>query len=433
MGKIVVSGIGKAYKRYNKKWNRIIEWLSVKPVTKHSLKWVIRNISFTINPGESVGIMGVNGAGKSTLLKLITGTTTPTEGSIEFSGKIAALLELGMGFHPDFTGRQNVYMAGQLIGLSTTEINRLIPEIEQFAEIGDYIDEPVRTYSSGMQVRLAFSVATAVRPDILIVDEALSVGDAYFQSKCFKRISDFKDAGTTLLLVTHSVSDVVKHCERALLIDNGRIIADSSAKDVTNKYLDMLFGGVNSAKNKITEKTSNSNEVSTGFYSNGTEDIFHEHPLYNKNEHRWGNGSAKIIDYNIVANESVYPTKINSGDYVDFSFKVHFSAGYERVVPGFLIKTIEGIFLYGTNSFISNKGDDFISVESGDIKIFKFSLPMNLNEGNYLISFGISSGDPLKELTPLDRRYDSVLVYVNRPIQFWGIVDMNANFEYVSV
>jgi lipopolysaccharide transport system ATP-binding protein len=192
MGTITVTNLGKAYKQYPSRWSRLAEWLLPGDKPRHNLHWVLQDINFTVNPGEAVGIVGINGAGKSTLLKMITGTTQPTTGSVQLTGRVAALLELGMGFHPDFTGRQNAFMAGQLLGFSVEEIARLMPNIEAFAEIGDYIDQPVRVYSSGMQMRLAFSVATATRPDILIVDEALSVGDAYFVHKSFGRIKQFR-------------------------------------------------------------------------------------------------------------------------------------------------------------------------------------------------------------------------------------------------
>ena len=202
MGTIKVSGAGKAYRQYASRWQRLAEWIVPYSRVRHQLKWVLQDVSFTLEPGHSVGIIGLNGAGKSTLLKLISGTTLPTTGSVSVSGRVAALLELGMGFHPDFTGRQNAYMAGQLIGLRTDEISALMPEIEAFAEIGDYLDMPVRVYSSGMQMRLAFSIATCKRPDVLIVDEALSVGDGYFQHKSFDRIRAFSEQGTTLLILT---------------------------------------------------------------------------------------------------------------------------------------------------------------------------------------------------------------------------------------
>ncbi|PHV07836.1 ABC transporter ATP-binding protein [Janthinobacterium sp. BJB412] len=236
MGSIHVSQLGKAYKQYPGRWSRLLEWLTPGPARRHHLKWVLRDINFSIAPGEAVGLIGVNGAGKSTLLKLITGTTQPSCGQVRVAGRVAALLELGMGFHPDFSGRQNALMAGQLIGLGVDEVQALMPAIEAFAEIGDYIDQPVRIYSSGMQVRLAFAVATAVRPDILIVDEALAVGDVFFQQKCYARIRAYCRAGTTLLFVSHAMDALYSLCQRAILIDGGRIALDGTPRAAIDLY-----------------------------------------------------------------------------------------------------------------------------------------------------------------------------------------------------
>lgn len=223
MGYLRVYNLGKVYKRYPNDRARLLEWLyPARP--RHQQYWVLRGISFEVAPGEAIGLIGNNGAGKSTLLKMVVGTTQPSEGQVDLGGRVAALLELGMGFHPQFSGRQNAYMSGQILGFSGAQMTKLMPEIEAFAEIGDYLDQPLRTYSSGMQVRLAFSVATAVRPEILIVDEALSVGDAYFQQKSFDRIRQFRDAGTTLLIVSHNPSTVKTLCSRALLLDEGLVV-----------------------------------------------------------------------------------------------------------------------------------------------------------------------------------------------------------------
>lgn len=426
MGTLVVNNISKAYKRYPGKWARAREWVTGKPT--HDKTWVLRDINFTIQAGEAVGIVGVNGAGKSTLLKIITGTTQPTTGSVHIRGRVAALLELGMGFHPDFTGRQNAFMAGQLLGLRAEEIAACMSAIEAFAEIGDYIDRPVRMYSSGMQMRLAFSVATAVRPDVLIVDEALSVGDAYFQAKCYQRINQFKEQGTTLILVSHSAGDVVKHCERAIMLKGGRIEMDGVSRAVTNRYMDELFG-----KRKVSEEASAAPDtVAEQALLNGSEDLFDTRPGYHAEEHRWGHGGAVILDYLVAAGGQDYPSRIDANARTDFYFKVRFDKDFDNVVPGFLIKTLEGIFLYGTNSFVSTQGQECISACTGDVKVFRFSLPLTLNEGHYLVSFGISSGDPLHELVPLDRRYDSVLIHVGRALQFWGIVDLEASFHCVE-
>src|SRR5689334_9243192 len=240
MGHIRVTGLGKAYKQYPTRWSRLAEWLIPFSPIRHRQHWVLQDVTFQIAPGESVGIVGVNGAGKSTLLKMITGTTQPTCGEIHLRGRVAALLELGMGFHPDFTGRQNAVMAGQLLGMQVEEIEALMAEIEAFAEIGEAIDHPVRTYSSGMQMRLAFSVATARRPDILIVDEALSVGDAYFQHKSFERIRSFRRAGTTLLIVSHDRSAIQSICDSAILLEAGHMAMHDKPEAVMDYYNALL-------------------------------------------------------------------------------------------------------------------------------------------------------------------------------------------------
>lgn len=236
MGHIRVTGLGKAYKQYPNRWARLAEWLIPFSPIRHQQHWVVQDVEFEIAPGEAVGIVGANGAGKSTLLKMITGTTQPTRGKIELQGRVAALLELGMGFHPDFTGRQNAIMAGQLLGMQLEEIQALMPDIERFAEIGEAIDHPVRTYSSGMQMRLAFSVATARRPDILIVDEALSVGDAYFQHKSFERIRSFRKSGTTLLIVSHDRFAIQSICDSAILLKDGRVAMRDKPEPVLDYY-----------------------------------------------------------------------------------------------------------------------------------------------------------------------------------------------------
>jgi len=430
MSLLSVSNLGKAYRVYASEFQRIGRWLGlpIKPSEEH---WVIKGVNFTINSGESIGIVGQNGAGKSTLLKMITGTLQPSEGNVQINGRIAAILELGMGFTPELSGRQNVFHSAGLMGFSAAEISEAMPDIEAFAEIGEYFNEPVRTYSSGMQMRVAFAVATAFKPDLLIVDEALSVGDSYFQAKCFKRIRQYRDEGMTLILVSHSADDIVRHCERAILLKNGHVELDGPSRDVTNRYLDELFG----KKKGVGHQTEVSSPglIQEDFLS--ANDVFATRGGYNPSEYRWGHGGAAILDYLVIVDGERFPSRIESNSNADFYFKVKFDADFESVVPGFLIKTIDGVFLYGTNSFVSSRGQAVVSVQAGDIKIFKFSLPLNLNAGDFLVSFGVSSGDPLVgTLVPLDRRYDSVMLKISRSVQFWGISDMGATFnvEYLE-
>jgi lipopolysaccharide transport system ATP-binding protein len=267
-----------------------------------------------------------------------------------------------------------------------------------------------------------------VQPDILIVDEALSVGDMHFQAKCYQRLARFREQGTTLLLVSHSVEDIVKHCDRAIMLKNGCIEHEGRSRVVTNCYLDELFG---KRKEYHSSSSSADPEIVNSILS-GIDDKFHSRPGYHKEEHRWGQGGAVILDYLIVSDGEQYPSRIMGNAIVNFYFKVRFDTDFDYVVPGFLIKTLEGIFLYGTNSFISTRGKVRVRVCAGDVKVFRFSLSLALNDGDYLISFGISSGNPLQELIPLERRYDSVLLHVDHALSFWGIVDMNASFQLVD-
>ncbi|WP_447215320.1 ABC transporter ATP-binding protein [Citrobacter pasteurii] len=427
MGSITVKQLYKEYKSYPNKWGRLIEWCGFTKKKRHKTKSVLNDINFTIEAGESVGIIGVNGAGKSTLLKLITGTTQPSSGEIKVNGRIAALLELGIGFHPDFSGRQNVYMAGQLLGYSTEEIDSLFPEIEAFAEIGEYIDQPLRMYSSGMQARLAFSVATATKPDILIVDEALSVGDVYFQAKCYSRIAEYKKQGMTLLLVSHAVMDISKQCDRAIFLKAGKVYADGPSREVVNLYMDDLFG-----KKKENIASNQDNESNVIKINQDSEDLYHTRPGYVKEEHRWGQGGAKIIDYLTVSGGVEYPTVINTNDKLDVYVKVLFEDDFEHVTPGILLKSLEGVFIYGSNSYLSTKGKILPTGKSGHIVVYKFSMNLCLNEGTYLLSLGLSSGDPTKTTDPIDRRYDSILLKVTNHVHMWGLVDMQADFEQIE-
>lgn len=426
MGTISVSNLGKAYKQYPSRWSRLAEWLTPGHKPRHTLKWVLRDVSFTVNAGEAVGIVGVNGAGKSTLLKMITGTTQPTTGSVQVSGRVAALLELGMGFHPDFTGRQNVYMAGQLLGYSTDEITDLIPEIESFASIGASFDQPLRIYSSGMQSRLAFALATAKQPDILIVDEALSVGDVYFQSKCYERISGYKKNGMTLLLVSHAVMDVAKQCNRAIFLKDNTVYRDGSAREVANAYMDCLFGSSNRYESILAETTGN---LPNDFLSEEFSERYHQRPGYRSDEHRWGRGGAKILDYVLKSGGRAYPSEITTNDAIEIYFSVAFLEDFEHITPGLLIKTVEGIFVYGTNSYISTRGTINLSGQKGRVIIYKFQFRAALNQGHYLLSLGVSGGDPSQTTEAIDRRYDSILINVVNPVHMWGMVDFQAKFE----
>jgi lipopolysaccharide transport system ATP-binding protein len=366
MGTISVKQLGKAYKQYQNRWGRLAEWVVPALGPRHRLKWVIEDVSFTLAPGGAVGIIGVNGAGKSTLLKLITGTAQPTTGSVHITGRVAALLELGMGFHPDFTGRQNAYMAGQLLGLSVEEIGALMPEIEAFADIGDYIDQPVRVYSSGMQMRLAFSVATVRRPDVLIVDEALSVGDAYFQHKSFERIRAFRKQGTTLLIVSHDRAAIQSICDRALLLDRGRLAYQGAPEAVMDYYNALIAERDGASVEQTTAADGRTQTIS-------------------------GNGKATVTSIAIENADGAPLEVVNVGVPVTLRVMVTVHADLPRLVLGYMIKDRLGQQIYGTNTH--HMGQPLEHLRAGEQVEYCFRFPLNLGPGSYSVTTALTSSE----------------------------------------
>lgn len=366
MGTISVSHLGKAYKQYPSRWVRLAEWLIPFYPKRHTLKWILQDINFSVQPGEAVGIIGINGAGKSTLLKMITGTTLPTTGQIHMTGRVAAMLELGMGFHPDFTGRQNAFMAGQLLGYTPEEIERLMPEIEAFAEIGSYIDEPVRVYSSGMQMRLAFSVATAIRPDILIVDEALSVGDAYFVHKSFDRIRKFREQGTTLLIVSHDKQAIQSICDRAILLSAGRLALEGDPEAVMDYYNALL---ANHQNQTVKQEITSDGKIQTIS----------------------GTGEAVVTDITLLNNKHQQIEMVDVGEEVTLQIQVSTYAPIKRLVLGYGIKDRLGQVMYGTNTDL--KKQELTDVPAGSNICFNIKFPVNLGPGTYSIQTALTSTD----------------------------------------
>ncbi|WP_308724689.1 ABC transporter ATP-binding protein [Metapseudomonas otitidis] len=367
---ITVNGLGKAYKQYASRRSRLAEWFIPFTKPRHQLKWVLSDINFTVMPGEAIGLIGVNGAGKSTLLKMITGTVQPTTGVVSTNGRVAALLELGIGFHPDFTGRQNVFMAGQLLGHSMEEIANSMHEIESFAEIGNYIDLPVRTYSSGMQVRLAFSVATAIRPSILIVDEALAVGDIAFQRKCFARIEQYREKGTTLLFVSHDLETIKKLCDKAILLNQGKIDCFDLPKIVCERYERILFGG---QKIKHLPPEENRNRQDPSLEKGPAES--------------YGDGAAIIYDFRF---EDANRNKVNvfaGGEEIIWRFFVEFKKDVIDPIFSMMLKTREGVCVYYIDSRILKiKHGSFAKGETFE---FEMCLQNNLAPGTYFLNTAV--------------------------------------------
>ena len=360
-----VRDVGKAFRDYGSELKRIATWFGVrvKPREEH---WVLRGISFSVGRGEAIGIVGQNGAGKSTLLKLITRTLVPTEGTIGVHGRIAAILELGMGFSPDLTGRQNVFHAAGLMGFSREQIEAAMPDIEAFAEIGDYFDEFVRTYSSGMQMRVAFSVATAFRPDILIVDEALSVGDAYFQHKCFKRIKEFRELGTSLLIVSHDSGAIQNMCDRAILLQGGRVLKDGPPTEVMDAYNALIAERENTSM-KVERLESGKVQTISGTFEAVVKDI------------RLHAASGEPIEF------------IDVGQDVELRIDVETRAPIAKLVLGYMIKDRLGQPVFGTNTFHTEQVAT--DVPAGATVSYVVRFPMNIGTGSYSISTALVSSD----------------------------------------
>ena len=365
MSLLTVRNLGKAYRTYRSEWQRFASWfgIPIKPSVEH---WVLRHVSFEIHPGEAIGIIGQNGAGKSTLLKIITGTLQPTEGQVQVNGRIAAILELGMGFNPELTGRQNVFHAAGLMGFTAEQIQQVMPDIKAFAEIGEYFDEPVRTYSSGMQMRVAFAVATAFRPDILIVDEALSVGDAYFQHKSFNRIREFQELGTTLLIVSHDRGAIQSLCNRAVLLENGTVIKDGNPEEVFDFYNAIIAEKENSTV-KVTQLDNGKTQTSSG------------------------TGEARVDDISLYNSKGEVAEVVGVGELVELCVKVKVYQTVETLVLGYGIKDRLGQVMYGTNTWHTEQVINH--PQSGDEYLFRIAFPANLGIGSYSVQTALVDRD----------------------------------------
>jgi lipopolysaccharide transport system ATP-binding protein len=358
-----VQHLGKAYKQYYNRWSRLAEWCLPSSKPRHREHWALQDVSFEVESGKAIGIAGMNGAGKSTLLKMIVGTTLPTTGTVEISGRVAALLELGMGFHPDFTGRQNVVMSSQLSGFQLDEIQALIPEIEAFAEIGNYFDQPVRTYSSGMLMRLAFAAATAKRPEILIVDEALSVGDSYFQHKSFDKIRKHREAGTTLLIVSHDRMAIQSICDRVIVLHNGKVVKEGDPEEAMDFYHALMA------------------ERDAGL-------IRQERTAYGKVKTTSGGGEMTVCEIRLLTDGGKVADAVESGTPVRLEIRAVAHQAVSEAVMGFMIRDRFGQIMYGINTY--RLGQSIENLSPGDEVICLFNFNVNLGRGNYSVSTGVS-------------------------------------------
>lgn len=366
-GELHVTNLGKSYRQWGGELRRVASWFrpGMKPVQEH---WVLKDVSFSIAPGEAVGIIGQNGAGKSTLLKLITGTTQPTSGKVLMHGRVAAILELGMGFNPDMTGRQNAIHSAGLMGYSRAEIDSTIGEIESFAEIGAYFDQPMRTYSSGMQMRVAFSVATAFRPDLLIVDEALSVGDNYFQHKSFDRIRQFRDEGVSIMFVTHSMGDVRTLCDRVILLEKGRVLKDGAPDEIVDFYNAMIAEKEN-AQLSIEQRREKNGWLLT----------------------RSGTGEARVRALQLFDTAGNELAAAQVGQRVELRLEAAIYADLPRLVLGYMIRDKQGHVVWGTNTWHTRQIQE--DLRQGETVVFNLPFTCTLGPGSYSVSPALVSTD----------------------------------------
>ena len=392
---INVKNIKKTYKLYDKPSLRIKEAFSLSGRKYHKEFDALKDISFRVERGEMLGIIGKNGAGKSTLLKIITGVLTPTEGSVEINGKVSALLELGAGFNPEYTGIENIYLNGSMIGYTEKEMDTKIDDIIQFADIGDFIHQPVKSYSSGMFARLAFAVSINVEPDILIVDEALSVGDVFFQAKCYKKLNDLKNSGKTILFVTHDMGSVIKYCNRAILINDGVIAAEGKPAEIVDIYKKVLVGQYDGIGKKEIDAAMDDNITNKVHNIVTPQGMWKDYMLINPNSQIYGDKRAEIIDFGIFDENGEINNTISKMRPFSVKMKVKFHETIENPIFAFSIKDTKGTELTGTNTIIEDI--DTGIVKAGEEITIEFRQIMRIQGGQYLLLLGCTGyqGDNL--------------------------------------
>lgn len=435
---IIVKDVSKKYRLFDNAQDRLKEALH--PFSKHYHRefWALRGISFEIPRGQTIGILGRNGSGKSTLLQIIAGIMQPTSGGVIVNGRISALLELGAGFNPEFTGRDNVVFQAQAMGLSHEEIDRKLPEIEAFADIGEFFDQPIKIYSSGMFVRVAFAAAISVDPDILIIDEALAVGDARFQEKCYAKLREFKKSGKTILFVSHSVDAITALCDLALLLEDHHLYAIGEPRDIVDKYLKLMFvrpaGRLKTAENPMGSDTlANIGLVDQNQFfsveSNTGECLSRR--FYNCKEVIISKGGAAIVDYLITVSGENNRVCVASGDEISLYIKVRYDKAVYAPVVGFELKTVSGITVYGSNSFLAKS--HVAAALEGETRIYRFGFRLPLNDGDYFIDLGIAKNDgsPGGDVLHVRRSIIHVAIENVNNYEFMGIVDVAASFSEI--
>jgi teichoic acid transport system ATP-binding protein len=417
---IQVKDVSKLYKLYDKKTDRFFDALGLSGRKQlYKEHYALHHMDFSIKKGECVGIIGTNGAGKSTILKIITGVLNPTEGDVVIDGRISALLELGAGFNQEYTGIENIYLNGTMIGFSKEEIDSKMDDILSFADIGDFVYQPVKTYSSGMFVRLAFAVAINIDPEILIVDEALSVGDVFFQAKCYKKFEDFKAAGKTIVFVSHDLSSISRYCDRVILLNKGVKLDEGTPKEMVGMYKRILAGG-------DTDELSGEKRLAAE--TNG--ELWQSHYELNPNVDEYGNGDAQIIDFAIEDENGQYTGSIIKGTEFKIRSKVRFLNQVEDPIFTYTFKNIYGTAITGSNTMFEKVSIG--RVLPGEIYVATFTQDMYLQGGEYLLSISCT-GYKEGKLEVFHRLYDVCNVTVVSDKDTVGFYDMNSTAEIEKV
>ena len=421
---IEIKNLTKEYKMYPTKKDRLIE--AVFPgAQRHGTFRAMDNLNLEVKKGEILGILGKNGAGKSTLLKMVTGVVTPTSGEIITKGKISSLLELGTAFNMELTGIENIYQHGQVMGLTNEQIEERKQEIIDFADIGEHLYQPVKTYSSGMFARLAFSCAINVDPEILIVDEVLSVGDMAFQLKCFKKFDQFKKAGKTILFVTHSITDVLKNCTRSIIIISGKKIFDGGVKEGVERYKKIIVGLDESIQPEKEEKKKIS--IEGDFKKEKAKNTWKSHFNQNNNIIEYGNGQADVIDYGIFDENGKYLQSIDNAKDVILKSKIKFNADVNEPIFTMTLKDFNGLEVCGTNTLIEKIATG--KFKKGDIVEVSFKTRLRVAPNKYTLSFSCTHFKPNGELEVLSRKYDALLVEIISSKEHVGILSLDTDIK----
>ncbi|HAC61698.1 MAG TPA: ABC transporter ATP-binding protein [Lachnospiraceae bacterium] len=418
---IEVSDVTKVYRLYERQRDRLWETLGLDRKKTYKEKYALNHVSFRVKRGETVGIIGTNGSGKSTMLKLITGVLTPTAGSIRVDGRISALLELGAGFNMEYTGIENVYLNGAMIGFTKEEIDARLDDIISFADIGDYINQPVKSYSSGMFVRLAFAVAINIDPEILIVDEALSVGDVFFQSKCYRKFEEFRRAGKTILFVSHDLSAISRYCDRAILLNQGDLIYDGTPKEAIDLYKKVLVGQYEEKPAEQPEAADGEKREIQGIGSDSG--LWKSRYPVNPSLIEYGEKNGEIVDYALLDENGLMTSNFLKGTVFTVRMKIRAHADILEPIFAFTIKNMKGIEICGTNTTMEHV--PVPTMHDGDEHVVEFTQKMDLQGGEYLLSLGCT-GYQDGMFRVFHRLYDVISLTVVSNRDTVGFYDMNS-------